>query len=118
MLLSRPPTAPTGWLGPQAVSQLPPVSTFPIPFTRIAREKFRKEMTANIIALGALTELTPVASPQAMEAAILGRLPKGTEDLNRAALEAGRAAAKQARSEGPVTAVPTEVPRDGLVGYH
>lgn len=100
------------------VSQLPPISTFRIPFTRIAREKFNKEMVANIVALGALTELTPAVSPQAMETAILGRVPKGTEKLNREAMEAGIAAAKQAKKEGPATAVPTEVPRDGLLGFY
>ena len=100
------------------VSQLPPVSTFRIPFTRIAREKFNREMAANIIALGALTELTPIVSAQAMEAAILGRVPKGTETLNREAMEAGIAAAQQAKKEGPATAVSTEVPRDGLLGFH
>ena len=100
------------------VSQLPPVSTFRIPFTRIAREKFHREVVANIIALGALTELMPVVSASAMETAILGRVPKGTAQLNREAMEAGRAAAREAKKEGPVTALPTEVPRDGLLGYY
>src|SRR5512135_1940393 len=37
------------------VSQLPVSKAIQIPFTRIAREKFRREMVANIVALGALT---------------------------------------------------------------
>ncbi len=100
------------------ISQLPPVRTFRIPFTRIARETFHREMVANIIALGALTELTPVVSAPAMETAILGRVPKGTEQMNREALEAGRAAAKEAKKEGPTSALLTEVPRDGLLGFY
>lgn len=100
------------------VSQLPPVSTFRIPFTRIAREKFNREVMANIIALGALTELTPIVSAPAMETAILGRVPERTRQMNREAMEAGRAAAREAKKEGPITALPTEVPGDGLLGFY
>lgn len=100
------------------VSQLPPVSTFPIPFTRIAREKFHKEVVANIVALGALTELTSIVSARAMETAILARVPAGTEKLNREAMKAGIAAAKKAKQQGPVAALPTEVPQKGLLGCY
>ena len=100
------------------VSQLPPAATFAIPFTRIAREKFKRGMVANIVALGALTVLTPIVSARAMEAALLERVPKGTEELNRAALKAGITAAKRAKKEGPAKSLPTEVPRDGLLGYY
>ncbi len=100
------------------VAQLPPAVTFAIPFTRIAREKFKREMVANIVALGALTVLTPIVSARAMEAALLGRVPKGTAELNRAALKAGITAAKRAKKEGPVKSLPTEIQRDGLLGYY
>ncbi len=81
------------------VSQTPALKTFQIPFTRIAREKFKREVVANIIALGALTQLTPIVSPKAMESAVLARVPKGTEKLNRDALKAGIMAAKRAKKE-------------------
>ncbi len=81
------------------VSQIPVAKSFQIPFTRIAREKFKREVVANIIALGALTQLTPIVSPKAMESAVLARVPKGTEKLNRDALRAGIAAAKRAKKE-------------------
>ena len=52
-------------------------------------------LAANIVALGALTELTRVVSKKAMENAVLRRVPRGTESLNRQALRAGIAAAKR-----------------------
>jgi 2-oxoglutarate ferredoxin oxidoreductase subunit gamma len=51
-------------------------------------------MVANIIALGALATLTKVVTPKSLEAAVLARVPKGTEELNRKALQLGRKAAK------------------------
>jgi 2-oxoglutarate ferredoxin oxidoreductase subunit gamma len=66
-----------------------------LPFTQIARELGRA-MAANIVALGALAQLTGAVSLQSLEAAVLARVPKGSEDLNRRALAAGVAAAKAA----------------------
>jgi len=71
------------------VSEVPMEKAVTIPFTRIARERIGKEFVANIVFLGTLTEFCPVVSRGAMESAVLGRVPKGTEELNRAALEAG-----------------------------
>ncbi len=72
-----------------------------IPFTRIARDRFKKEMVANIVALGAISELTSIVSKKAVEAAVMARVPKGTEKLNRDALRAGMAAAKRVKKGGP-----------------
>jgi 2-oxoglutarate ferredoxin oxidoreductase subunit gamma len=77
------------------VSEVPSERAVTIPFTRIARETVGREVVANIVALGALTEFCPVVSREAMEAAVLGRVPKGTENLNRVALEAGMKAARK-----------------------
>ncbi len=46
------------------------------------------------IALGALAALTGVVSLKSLEAAVLARVPAGTEELNKKALEAGIEAAK------------------------
>ena len=81
------------------VRQIPTPKAFHVPFTRIAREKFKREMVANIVALGALTQLTPMVSAKAVEAAVLARVPKGTETLNRDALKAGMAAARRAKKD-------------------
>jgi 2-oxoglutarate ferredoxin oxidoreductase subunit gamma len=77
------------------VNQVPIPRAYQIPFTRIARDKFKREMVANIIALGAISKLTPIVSAKAIEAAVLARVPKGTEKLNRDALRAGMSAAKK-----------------------
>jgi 2-oxoglutarate ferredoxin oxidoreductase subunit gamma len=63
------------------------------PITRLARETVGKEFVTNIVALGLLRELTGVVSLESLEKAVLARVPKGTEDLNKKALEVGREAA-------------------------
>ena len=77
------------------VNQVPTSRAIQIPFTKIAREKFHREIVANIVSLGAITELMDIISPEAMEAAVLARVPKGTEKLNSDALKAGLMAAKR-----------------------
>lgn len=67
-----------------------------IPFVRLAREKLNKAIVANIVALGVIVRLSKVVSEQAAEQAILARVPRGTEDLNRAAYRLGLEAADQA----------------------
>jgi len=97
------------------VAQVPTPKAYPIPFTRIAREKFKREVVANIIALGALSQLTPIVSPKAIETAVLSRVPKGTEKLNRDALRAGMAAAKKAKREQLKVEVSPEIPKEDLL---
>jgi 2-oxoglutarate ferredoxin oxidoreductase subunit gamma len=97
------------------VKQIPTPKAFQIPFTRIAREKLKKEMAANIVALGALTQLTPLVTPRSMELAVLGRVPKGTEKLNRDALKAGISAAKRAMREWKKVDIPPELPREDML---
>ncbi|MCX5815932.1 MAG: 2-oxoacid:acceptor oxidoreductase family protein [Proteobacteria bacterium] len=79
------------------VNQVPLPKAYRIPFTRIARENLKREMVANIVALGAIAKLTTIVTPRAVETAVLARVPKGTEQLNRDALKAGMAAAMKAR---------------------
>jgi 2-oxoglutarate ferredoxin oxidoreductase subunit gamma len=97
------------------VTQVPTSKAFQIPFTRIAREKFKREVVANIIALGALTQLSPIISSKAVESAVLARVPKGTEKLNRDALKAGTAAAKRAKKEWMEAEMPPEIPKEDLL---
>jgi 2-oxoglutarate ferredoxin oxidoreductase subunit gamma len=98
------------------VTQIPLTRAYQIPFTRIAREKFKREVVANIIALGALSQLTPIVSSKAMEAAVLARVPKGTEKLNRDALKAGIAAARKARQDWNSAEALDALPSKDLAG--
>ncbi len=96
------------------VTQVPTPRAYQIPFTRIARERFKREVVANIIALGALSQLSPMVSAKAIEEAVLKRVPKGTEKLNREALRAGIAAARKAIREMAKIDIPPENPKEDL----
>jgi len=60
-----------------------------IPISRLAFETTGKAITANTVALGVLVGLTGVVSRGAIEKAVAARAPRGTEEMNRRALEAG-----------------------------
>lgn len=64
-----------------------------LPFTKIAQEATGKVIVANIVALGAITALSGIVSRESIERAVLARVPKGTEEMNKKALEAGCQAA-------------------------
>lgn len=81
------------------VKQVPSTRALAIPFTQMARDDVGKEMMANIIALGALATLTGVVSLTSLEAAVLARVPVGTEELNKKALDIGIEAAKNLPKE-------------------
>ncbi len=63
------------------------------PFVRQARETLGKAVVANIVALGMIVRLSAAVTEEAAEQAILARVPKGTEDLNRRAFHPGLEAA-------------------------
>ncbi|MBW1869127.1 MAG: 2-oxoacid:acceptor oxidoreductase family protein [Deltaproteobacteria bacterium] len=77
------------------VHQVPTNRVAAIPFTRIARKEIGKEMVANMVALGAVGVLSQIISLENLEKALLARVPKGTEEINRKALHAGIEAAKR-----------------------
>jgi 2-oxoglutarate ferredoxin oxidoreductase subunit gamma len=64
-----------------------------LPIIDTAKETVGKAMVANIVSLGVIVGLSKVVSRRAIEEAVLARVPKGTEELNRRALEAGFALA-------------------------
>lgn len=64
-----------------------------LPLTRLAFEATGRTITTNMVALGALVGLTKIVSRAALEEAVKKRAPRGSEEMNRKALEAGFAAA-------------------------
>lgn len=65
------------------------IKIYSIPILDTAHNKLKKSMVANIVALGAICELTKVVSKESLKKAVLNRVPKGTEELNQKALEEG-----------------------------
>ncbi len=60
-----------------------------VPATSLAFEKLGKGIVANMVMLGALTNLTGIVSKEAMEKAALESAPQGTEEANLKALKEG-----------------------------
>lgn len=79
------------------IEEIPPVSArlVALPCSQMAREDLGREVVANVVALGALASITGVVSRESLEKALLDRIPKGTEDLNKRALELGWKSARQ-----------------------
>jgi 2-oxoglutarate ferredoxin oxidoreductase subunit gamma len=77
------------------VTQVPTSRAIAIPFTRIARHEIGREMTANMVALGAIATVCPLIRVKSMEAAMLARVPEGFRELNRKAFLAGVKAARK-----------------------
>jgi 2-oxoglutarate ferredoxin oxidoreductase subunit gamma len=84
-----------------------------LPFTSVARDKLKKIMVANVLALGAIAELTGVVTLRSLERALLARVPSGSEELNKKSLSLG---ARLVRSHGgkQVTQEEPEAEEDGM----
>lgn len=73
------------------------VKSFPIIET--ARKELGKTIVANIIALGMITELTGIVTHEAIEKAVLARVPKPFLELNKKALQIGFEKAKALKDD-------------------
>ena len=69
---------------------------YSLPIIKTAAEDLGKSMVANIVTLGVLNQIADLVNYENLEKAILAKVPKGTEDLNKRALAAGRDLAKNA----------------------
>ncbi len=67
---------------------------YKLPITNLALEHVGNRTVTNIVALGVVVALSKVVSTPAGEAAILSRVPKGTEEMNKKAFKVGLEAAK------------------------
>lgn len=65
------------------------IDIYRVPILETAATKLNKPMVSNIIALGAIYQVTKIVSKESLEKAVLARVPKGTGELNRAALNEG-----------------------------
>ncbi len=65
------------------------INYYKAPATKIAVEKIGLRIVANMVMLGALTKITNVVSEDSMKKAIKESVPKGTEDKNISAFQAG-----------------------------
>lgn len=74
------------------------VDVYKIPMIGIAQQNVGKKIVANIVALGVIVELTGIVSKEAIRKAVMARVPKGTEELNMKALEAGFDYARKAKT--------------------
>ncbi|MBT8507978.1 2-oxoglutarate ferredoxin oxidoreductase subunit gamma [Methanomicrobiaceae archaeon CYW5] len=83
-----PPSA-TMLLDSELVLERPECRYREIPSTKEAKDGLGRVIVANIVMLGAVVTATRVVSKEAIEQAVLDSVPKGTEDLNMAALRRG-----------------------------
>ena len=60
-----------------------------IPVIVTARDTLGRVIVANMVALGALVKASNVITFDSLEEAVLRRVPKGTEELNKKAIKAG-----------------------------
>ena len=65
------------------------VKVYAIPSTRIAETEIGRKMVANIVMLGFLTSVAGVVTEDSMRRAVTESVPKGTEELNMKAFQAG-----------------------------
>lgn len=65
-----------------------------VPIIKTAKNEVGKEIVANIVALGLIVGLTGIVTRESLESAIMSRVPKGTEELNKMALQKGYELAK------------------------
>jgi len=89
-----------------AVQKIPEGSfkVYKVPIIKTAERETGKTLVANIVSLGIITGLSGAVSQDAVESAILARVPKGTEDLNLKAFHAGLDIAARLSEENKRTA--------------
>ncbi len=80
------------------VSRVPTHRAIAVPISQIAEEVTGRRITASMVALGLVSGLSGVVSPQALGKAVADRVPSGTEEMNLKALSAGFAEADRLRA--------------------
>ena len=70
-----------------------PEGACPLPFTLLSEKKLSRRVFANMVALGAISELTSYVSVPSIIESIRRNVPPGTAEMNLIAFEEGRKAA-------------------------
>jgi len=78
------------------VHQVPTNQAYQIPFTHLAKEEFGKTFVANIIAIGAIAEISKIVKESSLIEAVLKRVPPWSAELNKKALSVGMREGKKA----------------------
>ncbi|RKZ27579.1 2-oxoacid:ferredoxin oxidoreductase subunit gamma [bacterium] len=73
---------------------------YALPLSDTAIKETGKVITVNMVSLGVISELTGVVSKESLKEAMLARIPKGTEEINLKALEAGFEMGRKAKEKG------------------
>jgi len=81
------------------VTHPPSSRSLAIPFTAIARDKLKRAMMANIIALASISELTGIVTRRSLEKSLVERLPSGNAELIKKALSMGKRLVKANRGK-------------------
>ncbi len=68
-----------------------------LPFTQASLEQLGRKVVANIVAVGALVEISGVLPADAVEQAVINRVPERFRELNTEAFRLGRRLAAEAR---------------------
>jgi 2-oxoglutarate ferredoxin oxidoreductase subunit gamma len=77
------------------VSRVPSLRALGVPISDLAEEATGRRITASIVSLGLISGLTGLVSREALEKAVLDRVPAGSEEMNLKALAAGFAQAER-----------------------
>jgi 2-oxoglutarate ferredoxin oxidoreductase subunit gamma len=81
-----------------------------VPISEIARVEVGKVITASVVALGVITEISRVVTRESIQGAVLARAPKGTEEMNLRALEAGFREGEKINAVRSASALEVETP--------
>lgn len=80
------------------VQRAPPhPQTVRVPITRISEQATQRKITTNVVALGLIVALTDILPREALVQAVNHWAPRGTQEINQQALEAGFAEADRQR---------------------
>jgi 2-oxoglutarate ferredoxin oxidoreductase subunit gamma len=74
---------------------VPTLRALGVPISDLAEEATGRRITASIVSLGLIAGLTGLVSREALEKAVLDRVPSGSEEMNLQALAVGFAQAER-----------------------